>query len=257
MHETTNSHDHHHSESHLRCVLPPKLVKVDSMDRLAEEMHQMPKLEYQIPSYQQYYNPNDHKTVADQYYALPGYPKVQQQFNTNMINPALSTAAISSYTKIPSDITMMQNIGFQGTKPNEVQKTGFDLQSLGKTPFMSQYYPQSSMSNSHSDDELFHLAHKKLEKVPLEAQPDKDFLYFAMIDTKTHEIYLMSQVTQANYGQTFDAIVAENQSNNNIITEEKEAAWPFDSRSNGGQDFPEVELSRDRSDFMFDFNENQ
>ena len=264
-HDFSHAHDHHH-EPHARSILPlPKLSKNNSMDQLAEKMSQMPKFGYQVPGYTQ--TPQFPYTFGEQkqmpvdpnpIYSFPNYSVPQQTTPyTNIINPVSfvnnSLVTVNCYPNIPVDSKTCKQEIFQTEPLLNSQASYSNTQVNGKYSMPNPIKAQTSLT--HSEDEIFHLAHKKLEKVPLEAQPDKDFLYFAMIDTKTHEIYLMSQVTPANYGQTFDAIAAENQSNK-FTADEKDVAWPFDARSNNDQEIPDVSLGRDQSDFLFGFDEN-
>mmetsp|Transcript_65288 Transcript_65288/g.75927 ORF Transcript_65288/g.75927 Transcript_65288/m.75927 type:complete len:219 (+) Transcript_65288:3-659(+) len=127
----------------------------------------------------------------------------------------------------PNNLTHTQNLSM--LKPQEIQR--------------------QTSENLNEGSDLYHLTEKKMDRVPLEAQPDKDYLYFAVIDTKTHEIYVMNQVTQANYDQTLDALSAD----------KPEEVVPNSSQPNNLElalsqepEFPEYTFSRKTSDFLFE-----
>lgn len=244
-HDFKNFHEQPFDSQSAR-VLQPKSSASNSVDSITERMQQLPpSLSYQNPNYtyapQQIYNVNEQNARALPYAYRPSQQTMTPYtFGNNGLMPA------NCYSKSPSDDRM-------------ILEKEFSVESNKMTENYSspmQFCSQSSNLESRKwpEEETFHLAKKELGSIPLEAQPDKDHLYFAVIDTKTHEIYLMNQVTQANYGQTFDAINAENQLKN--ISDVKDP-WTFDARPSIDQELPELSMCRDESDFLFGMKQDQ
>lgn len=236
LNKNCKSHYDHLGHHELRQEMVSQLPKVNSRDCLAESF---PKFEY------------------------PAWNYTSTAQRQSDLNQKLLTLKGGQLHPLPNNMMMQQEANTNVTYP-----LGFPMSNGLFSQTSNQMYcpPQlNQISTNPSEDELFHLAHKKIEKIPLEMQPDKEYLYFAMIDAKTHEIYLMSQVTQANYAPTFQAIESDNPEKqpenpdkstaNTTKTAEINDLWSFDV-SKFEQEIPEAEISRNQSDFFLDFDEN-
>lgn len=180
--------------------------------------------------------------IPQQFHFHPSHVPIHPQMNS--YNPQVTVN--KDFKEINS--TIQQNVMGNLKQSPYPTSNNHPLHIQSSTICQTEVPQIQSSGNLLEESELFHLSEKKIEKIPLEAQPDKDYLYFAVIDTKTHEIYIMNQVTPANYGQTLNALSADKFEEFASNSMQIPADFPLSQEP----DFPEYPYSRRASDFFYD-----